>query len=99
MRTTSLVLLSWFVILIGGCGGGAGDADNPDDDECAVGSRDCACTSGGACDPGLACSGDDLCEPDGGCACDTSGSCDDGCGCDLDCTGSETRCVAGTSND
>ena len=55
---------------------------------CAVGSRGCACTGGGACDPGLVCGADLRCAPLG-CACDSTPACSPGCACDADCGGAD----------
>ena len=59
-----------------------------DSGPCPVGGAGCACTDGGACDPGLECVGDVCSDPacpvgSAGCACTAGGSCD----ADLECVG------------
>lgn len=63
---------------VAGCG-------DPNASNCPVGSRNCECTVGGACDPGLECTRSRCTTPAGGCTCNVSSACDPVCGCDLDC--------------
>jgi hypothetical protein len=55
--------------------------------DCAVGSLDCACTTGGACDPGLSCVADkciiiECAVGSEGCTCTGGGACDPGLVCE-----------------
>jgi hypothetical protein len=68
-------------VLVGlACGGEAGS-------DCPVGGLDCACTTGGACDPGLTCVADkcllvECAVGSEGCTCTGGGACDPGLGCE-----------------
>jgi hypothetical protein len=68
------------VVLGFACGDGAGDG-------CPVGSLDCDCTVGGACDPGLSCVGGrciliECAVGSLGCGCTNGGACDPGLVCE-----------------
>lgn len=73
----------------------AGDETASEETGCAIGSPGCACTEGGACDPGAVCVSDLCVRPSEGCAigaegcpCTMGGACDPG----LECL--SRRCVA-----
>ncbi len=63
-KMKSIVIAFWkilFALLLVSC-----DDDKAGADECPVGSLDCPCTEGGACDPGLSCQSDVCVESSGG---------------------------------